>query len=120
MDVGSHQHPSRSRGSGIHRHLDPRLQDQLDRRLARLRTRQRPRRSGVQTRLHVRRMLRMTPTEGGRLRVVMLAKGWTGYLDAAFAELARLDVDLTVARPEAMKNTAFDLEQPNGIDFITI
>lgn len=62
----------------------------------------------------------MTPAEGGRLRVVMLAKGWTGYLDAAFAELARLDVDLTVARPEAMKNTAFDLEQPNGIDFITI
>lgn len=53
----------------------------------------------------------MTVSEGGSdvadLRVVMLAKGWTGYLDKPFVKLAERGVDLMVVSPSGMEATAF-------------
>lgn len=62
----------------------------------------------------------MTDPRPHRVKLVMLAKGWPGYLNAAFSALTKLDVELTVVRPSDMENTAFDLEDTRDIRFIPI
>lgn len=46
-------------------------------------------------------------TRSGPLRVAMLAKGWTGFLDTSFRRLADRDVELFIAYPAGMKDTAY-------------
>ncbi|HUS21498.1 MAG TPA: glycosyltransferase family 4 protein [Aeromicrobium sp.] len=47
------------------------------------------------------------PRPDDTLRVAMLAKGWTGFLDTSFRRLAERNVDLFIAAPEAMPNTSY-------------
>lgn len=57
---------------------------------------------------------------GDNLRVVMLAKGWPGYLDAAFRALAARGVELTVVHPESMNNTAFESNARDYAKFLAV
>ena len=47
------------------------------------------------------------PRPDQTLRVAMLAKGWTGFLDTSFRRLAERNVDLFIAAPEAMPDTSY-------------
>lgn len=56
----------------------------------------------------------MPLTVGRPLRVAMLAKGWTGYLDAAFRALGDRGVELLVVRPRLMDDTDFRFSTTTG------